>query len=170
MRTLILDPSSIAGLDEILERRRRWGVDTHDEVWEGVLHVASPFATSGEHGHVASQLAVLLGPPARAAGLVPTGAFNLGEWEHDYRVPDGGLHRDSSWDMCAATAALVVEIVTPGDESWENTAGTTGCNSNSPSSSDHRHVRRTSSPQSATSIWASLRTTGSPTADYTVRD
>ncbi len=120
VRALILDPSSIAGLDELLERRRRWGVDIHDEVWEGVLHVASAAATSGTHGYVAQQLAVLLGPLARAAALTPTSAFNLGEWEHDYRVPDGGLHRTRSWDdMCAATAALVIEIITPNDESWE---------------------------------------------------
>ncbi len=58
--------------------------------------------------------------PARAAGLTPVmGAFNLGDSEHDFRVPDGGLHRPGAHGTWLPTAALVVEIVSPGDESWE---------------------------------------------------
>ncbi len=46
------------------------------------------------HARITQQLAELLGPLARAAGLIPMmGEFNLGESEHDFRVPDGGLHR-----------------------------------------------------------------------------
>jgi Uma2 family endonuclease len=45
------------------------------------------------------------------------GRFNLGEDEHDYRVPDGGLHRDFADRVFCPTAALVFEIVSPGDES-----------------------------------------------------
>jgi Uma2 family endonuclease len=57
---------------------------------------------------------------ARAAELVPVlGAFNLGESEQDLRVPDGGLHRPGGDEMWHPTAALVVEIVSPGDESWQ---------------------------------------------------
>ncbi len=116
MRTLILDPAS-ARLDELLERRRRWGADTHDEVWEGVLHMAP--APRDAHANISQQLAELLGPPARAAGFVPTIAeFNLGVPD-DYRVPDGGLHRTPAWGTYAATAALIVEIVSLGDETWE---------------------------------------------------
>jgi len=117
VRTLILDPSSV-GLDELLERRRRSGLDRLDEVWEGVLHMVP--APSGEHADITQQLAVILDGPARAAGLVPTmGEFNLGASEHDYRVPDGGVHRDRPRGVWLSTAALVVEIVSPGDESWE---------------------------------------------------
>ncbi len=77
-------------------------------------------APSGEHAEIAQQLAELLGGPARAAGLVPAmGEFNLGESEHDYRVPDGGVHRHRPRGVWLSTAALVVEIVSPGDESWE---------------------------------------------------
>ncbi|MDP2709794.1 MAG: Uma2 family endonuclease [Solirubrobacteraceae bacterium] len=47
------------------------------------------------------------------------GEFNLGESEHDYRVPDGGVHRDRPRGVWLPTAALVLEIVSPGDESWE---------------------------------------------------
>jgi Uma2 family endonuclease len=72
------------------------------------------------HARIAQQLAELLGPLARAAGLEATmHEFNLGESEHDFRVPDGGLHRPGAAEMWHPTAALVVEIVSPGDETWE---------------------------------------------------
>ncbi len=117
MRTLILEPSSV-GLDALLEQRRRAGLDRLDEVWEGVLHMVP--APSGEHADVTQQLAVILDGPARTAGLVPAmGEFNLGVSERDYRVPDGGLHRGRPRGVWLATAALVVEILSPGDESWE---------------------------------------------------
>jgi Uma2 family endonuclease len=117
MRTLVLDPPT-AGLEELLERRRRWGADRHDEVWEGVLHMGP--APHGRHVDVQQQLAELLGPLARAAGLFPTiGEFNLGENAEDFRVPDGGLHRAREDTLWYPTAALVVEIVSPGDESRE---------------------------------------------------
>src|SRR5207247_3933448 len=89
-----------------------------DEVWEGVLHMVP--APSVGHARIAQQLAELLGPAARAAGLIPAmGEFNLGESEHDYRVPDGGLHREERDTVWNSTAALVVEIVSPGDETWD---------------------------------------------------
>jgi len=34
-------------------------------------------------------------------------------------VPDGGLHRRPLRGVWQTTAALVVEIVAPGDESWQ---------------------------------------------------
>jgi Uma2 family endonuclease len=46
------------------------------------------------------------------------GGFNLGESERDYRVPDGGLHRPGATGVWLPTAALVVEIVSPGDETY----------------------------------------------------
>jgi Uma2 family endonuclease len=102
----------------LLERRRRWGADHHDEVWEGVLHVVP--APSGEHADIAQQLAEILGGPARAAGLSPAmGEFNLGHSEHDFRVPDGGLHRARPRGIWFSTAALVVEILSRGDDTWE---------------------------------------------------
>lgn len=117
VRTLILEPSS-AGLEELLERRRVSGLDRLDEVWEGVRHMVP--APSGEHADITQQLAEELGAPARAAGLVPAMAeFNLGVSEHDYRVPDGGLHRQRPRGVWHATAALVVEVLSPDDESWD---------------------------------------------------
>jgi Uma2 family endonuclease len=117
MPTLLLDPQP-AELDALLERRKRLGQDGKDEVWEGVLHVVP--APAHRHSNLAQQLAELLGPTARAAGLEPTIAeFNLGDSENDFRVPDGGLHRPGAAEMWHPTAALVLEIRSPGDECWE---------------------------------------------------
>ncbi len=116
MRTLVLDPPT-AGLDPVLERRRRAGLDRIDEVWEGVYHMVP--APSHTHAALEAQLLMILGPAARAADLEPTGQCNLGESEHDFRVPDGALHRPGAHGTWHPTAALVVEIVSPGDETWE---------------------------------------------------
>ncbi len=117
MRTVILDPPS-AGLDALLERRQRSGLDRLDEIWDGELHMVP--APGHAHARVAQQLAELLGPAARAAGLEATmHEFNLGDSERDFRVPDGGLHRPGAATMWHPTAALVVEIVSPGDEGWQ---------------------------------------------------
>jgi Uma2 family endonuclease len=120
VRTVVLDPSS-AGLAELLENRRRSGLDRLDEVWQGVYHMVP--APSDVHADIAQQLAELLGPVARAAGLFPTmHEFNLGSSEHDFRVPDGGLHRARRWGTWETTAPLVVEIVSPDDETWDKLA------------------------------------------------
>jgi len=116
MRTLVLDPPT-AGLGDVLERRRRSGLDRLDEIWEGVYHMVP--APSGPHATIESQLHQLLGPLARAVGLTMIGQSNLGESEHDFRVPDGALHRSPPAGVWHPTAALVIEIVSPGDESWE---------------------------------------------------
>lgn len=117
MRTLVLDPCT-AGFDELLERRRRSGLDRLDEVWAGVRHMIP--APSLAHARIAQQLAELLGPLARASGLDSTmHEFNLGDSERDFRVPDGALHRPGAAGTWLPTAALVVEIVSPGDETWE---------------------------------------------------
>lgn len=117
MSTLVLG-SPPREIEALKERRRRSGLDRFDEVWDGVLHMVP--APSGAHAYVSTQLAELLGPPARAAGLVLlTGGFNLGQDENDYRVPDGGLHREGAFDVWHPTAAVVFEIVSPDDETWD---------------------------------------------------
>jgi hypothetical protein len=117
MPTLVLG-SPPPELEALLERRRQAGVDRLDEVWQGVRHMVP--GPSIEHADISQQLAELLGPPARAAGLRPTmSEFNLGESEHDFRVPDGGLHQPGAAGVWLSTAAIVVEILSPGDESWQ---------------------------------------------------
>jgi len=117
MTTLVLGQPPLE-LAALLERRRRAGVDRRDEVWQGVLHMVP--GPSFEHARISQQLAELLGPPARAVGLLAAmGEFNLGEAEHDFRIPDGGLHRPGAAGVWLHTAALVVEILSPDDESWQ---------------------------------------------------
>jgi Uma2 family endonuclease len=116
MATLVLDPHA-PGLDALQERRRISGLDRLDEVWEGVLHMV-PAPTYG-HGDIESQLHTILRPLARQAGLHMIGQSNLGESTHDFRVPDAALHRPGASGTWHPTAALVIEIVSPDDESWE---------------------------------------------------
>ena len=115
MPTLVKDPPP-AELEALLERRRRLGQDLFDEVWEGVYHV-NP-APHSRHGRTARQVAVIVEPLAQAAGLVGTDPFNLGEAD-DYRVPDGGWLRPGPDQVYLPTAALVLEVVSPDDDTWE---------------------------------------------------
>jgi Uma2 family endonuclease len=116
MPTLVRDPQPVE-FEALLERRRRLGQDLLDEVWDGVYHM-NP-GTHSRHASVQQQLAELLGPVAREAGLqARVGIFNVGERDN-YRVPDGGLLRPRPDAVFLPTAALVIEIVSPGDESWE---------------------------------------------------
>jgi Uma2 family endonuclease len=115
MTTLVLGPPP-PELEALIERRRQAGVDRLDEVWQGVRHMVP--GPSFEHARISQQLAQLLGPLADAAGLLATMSdFNLGESEHDFRIPDGGLHRPGAAGVWLTTAALVVEILSPDDES-----------------------------------------------------
>lgn len=114
MRTVVLGPPS-GEMAALIERRRASGADLFDEVWEGEYHMAP--APHPAHGQLDQQLAEWLGPPARRAGLVPSGPCNLGSPD-DYRVPDRVLHRRAPTATFVEGAALVVEIVSPHDETW----------------------------------------------------
>lgn len=103
-------------MEALKQKRQTLGQDLYDEVWEGVYRMVP--APGEAHWLVAQQLAELLGPVARAEGLVPGAEFNLGELA-DYRVPDAGLHRAEERGDWRSTAALVVEIVSPDDETWQ---------------------------------------------------
>ncbi len=116
MPTLVMDPPP-AELKALLEHRRKLGLDHRDEMWEGVYRVTPP--PSHEHGLLAIRLARLLGPHADSAGLEMTDGIAVGEADANYRAPDLALHRPGAAAMWHPTAALVVEIVSPGDESWE---------------------------------------------------
>ena len=102
-------------VEDFLARRRALGQDRFDEVWEGEYHVAP--ASHPWHGYIDNVLAELLGPHARAAGLIGTGPFNLGA-EDDYRVPDRGYHHRLPSSVWVPTAAIVVEVISPDDETW----------------------------------------------------
>lgn len=102
-------------VEAYLARRRELGQDLYDEVWEGIYHVAP--AAHPWHGYLDNVLAVLLDPYARRAGVVGTGPVNVGE-DGDYRVPDRAYHRSLPSSVWVPTAALVVEVISPDDETW----------------------------------------------------
>ena len=113
--TLVLDPQP-AWVERLLEERRRSGADRRDEVWEGVLHVIPP--PSVEHERLAHRLHVLLDPHASAVDLVVVGTIGIGT-EDDYRVPDLALLRAGYAPQWNPTAALIAEIMSPRDDTWE---------------------------------------------------
>lgn len=114
MRTVILGDRP-PEIEEWLRLRRERGQDSFDEVWEGVYHVAP--APHRRHGWLDRQVSRLLDPLAERAGLYPSGPCNIGV-EDDHRVPDGAYFRDASMVTWSDTAAIVVEIVSPDDETW----------------------------------------------------
>ncbi len=115
MPTLVHDPQPLE-FERLLDRRRQLGQDLFDEVWEGVYHV-NP-APHSRHADLESQLHAILRPHARQAGLGMRAQFNLGS-EDDYRIPDSGLIRPGKDDVFLSTAALVIEIVSPNDRTWD---------------------------------------------------
>ncbi len=113
-------PTVVHGLPQVLDdwlaQRRALGQDGRDEVWEGVLHVA-PYEHA-RNGDLAMQLVLLLREAAAAGGLRAGGSFNLGDGPLDYRIPDLGYHRTGERRLYMPTAALVVEVLSPDDESY----------------------------------------------------
>jgi Uma2 family endonuclease len=115
MPTLISDPPP-AEVEAFLERRRRLGLDRHDEVWEGT-HRMMP-APGLAHRLIDRQLGKILDPLAAAVGLLEGGELNLGT-KDDFREPDRALWRGEDSADWQETVALAVEIVSPGDGTWE---------------------------------------------------
>ena len=111
MRTLVLGDHP--DVEALLDRRQALGLDLRDEVWDGV-YVMVPFAHS-RHGMIKSDVVYAVERRARAAGLLGGDSFNLGE-STDYRVPDAGWHRRSPEQLYVPTAAIVLEVLSPDDE------------------------------------------------------
>ena len=113
MRTLfVTDPPPV--VEDWLAQRRALGQDRLDEVWEGEYHVAA--APTNRHAQVQTRLVRLLGPRADSAGLLEVGHCNIGR-PTDFRVPDLAFLRREEHPVWNPTAAIVVEVVSPGDES-----------------------------------------------------
>ncbi len=102
-----------------LEERRRMGGDRWDEVWEGIVHlVPSP---TEEHQRLGAKILVATDSIATARGLsvaYELSLFQPGEWEKDYRNPDLIYYRPPVGPRLV-TAELVVEILSPGDETYQ---------------------------------------------------
>ncbi len=114
MRTVVLGPRP-AELEALIAHRRALGLDTFDEVWEGEYHM--PPGAHPRHGYLDDELAALIRVRARPLGLVALGPCNIGEPDN-FRVPDRSVHRSMPDMVFVPTAALVVEIVSPDDETW----------------------------------------------------
>jgi len=112
MRTLFVDPPPV--VEDWLAQRRSLGQDRFDEVWEGEYHVAP--APGRRHGRIDDQLGWILRPFAGVAGLLGATTCNIGT-PADYRIPDRAYFRGGDDETWNPTAAIVVEILSPGDES-----------------------------------------------------
>jgi hypothetical protein len=124
MATLIADPWLE---EELKEKRRAWGIDGHDEVWDGVYFI--PPRLDNEHQKLVAGLGAFLYTSVDTAGLGE--AFmgvNLARlannWEHDYRVPDvAAFLKETAATDCNAfwqgAADFLIEIITPGDRTYE---------------------------------------------------
>jgi len=114
MRTVLVGQPPVE-FENLLGRRRALGQDLFDEVWEGEYHVVP--APHGRHGQVEYELVAILRPLAARAGLRGSGPCNIGGPDN-YRVPDQAYFlADAQPHTFYASAEIVVEIVSPGDES-----------------------------------------------------
>lgn len=116
MRTVFLGERP-PELEAFLVRRRALGQDRHDEVWEGSYHVAPP-GPHPYHGVVDEELGAAVRPYAKRRGLIGCISFNLGTPDN-YRVPDRGYLQELGPGSFLPTATVVVEILSPDDESYE---------------------------------------------------
>jgi hypothetical protein len=116
MRTVVLGERPVE-VEHLIKRRRELGQDLFDEVWEGDYHVVP--APLPRHGTTERQLTALLHPLARRADLIEIGPFNVGDGPANFRVPDGGYLRSFVNEAFLATAAVVVEIASPYDETYQ---------------------------------------------------
>ncbi len=112
--------------EHLLQQRKRTGADRWDEMWEGVLHMAA--APNKRHTRLQVQLHNWLDTYwARPAGNQVDLLVNVASvdgWPHDYRIPDivlltperFAIDRDEFYN---GAPTVVVEIRSPGDETWD---------------------------------------------------
>jgi Uma2 family endonuclease len=115
MKTVVLGDMPTV-LSSLIAERQRLGLDTHDEIWEGSYHMAP--APTGKHAKSGATIVRLLSDAADLIGLYSTLEFNLGG-PKNFRVPDLGFHRTDPVGAWHETAAVVVEVRSPDDESYE---------------------------------------------------
>ena len=108
---------------DLIAERHRLGLDKSDEVWEGEYHMVPP--ASSAHGDMQSGLVEVLRPVARSAGLelvAERGVFDPAvPGFTSFRVPDlVAATRDHISDRgVEGRAALVIEVRSPGDETFQ---------------------------------------------------
>jgi Uma2 family endonuclease len=113
--------------DEELARRKAWGLDRRDEMWEGVLHMTP--APNVEHQRVFDELSFFLTGRLKATGrgTLRSGinVFGRDKDGQDYRIPDltfiaAGREAVFSVDgIRDGGPDAVIEIRSPHDETYE---------------------------------------------------
>lgn len=113
--------------EDLIEQCKAWGVDQHDEVWEGVYFM-SPLPND-EHQKMVTRftfiLELIIGIPE--LGEVRAGVNLAGsseDWKYDFRAPDVVVFlRDTKAENCDAfwrgPADFVIEITSPGDRTYD---------------------------------------------------
>lgn len=105
--------------ERLIAQRHRLGLDTRDEMWEGVLHMVPP--ASRRHQMLEAGFVACLLPFVRERGwhLMPEGGVFAAD--DDYKVPDLVVFDDdaASDRGVDGAAKLVIEIRSPGDETME---------------------------------------------------
>jgi Uma2 family endonuclease len=104
--------------DDLLEHRRALGIDGRDECWAGEWHIVNP--PKNWHQFLDADLFLVLAPVAQALGLRPAGPRGIFGADDDWRIPDQvyARHEDVFGEAGAARAELVVEVRSPGDDSY----------------------------------------------------
>ena len=111
---------------DIIAFRKRTGADQWDEMWEGVLHM--PPVPNREHQDFEWSLEDFLrrvwGRPKGAKVYHQINLAKPGGWNKDYRIPDLVLLSPERFaidhnEYFEGAPSVVVEIRSPGDESYE---------------------------------------------------
>jgi len=116
--------------EELIEQRKAWGVDQHDEVWEGVYFI--PPMANDDHQDLVLEFATVLRTIVSKTGLgkVRPGvnlAASTEDWAQDYRVPDvvaflvdtAAKNHNAFW---TGAADFIIEITSPRDRTYEKIA------------------------------------------------
>ncbi len=116
--------------EELIEQRKAWYADQHDEVWEGVYFM--PPLANTEHQLIIIRFSCVLVSTIDVPGLgMALPGVNLAAsaegWKHDYRVPDvvvflaetAAENHDAFW---TGAADFIIEITSPGDRTYEKIA------------------------------------------------
>lgn len=122
-KAIILDP---VVTEQLLAQRRRLGHDRYDECWGGVWHM--PPMPNMEHHRIESRLFLVLDEAVERPGLGRVFyEVNVADPEkglEDFRIPDlavilPGSHAQVQEVSIAGSPEFIVEIRSPGDESYE---------------------------------------------------
>ena len=101
-------------VEAAVARRRAQGLDRRDEVW-GERYFMAPHATTA-HSELCLTLMSALRLLAKPLGLVALVEHNLGTGPKRYVVPDGAVVQTRHPGAYQETALLVVEVLSPGDD------------------------------------------------------